>query len=136
MPKQQYVTGDMLGLIAEICHRRVAMVCGKMAQMNGGELVLSDGEIADLRFARRLHHRMRTGDYRMSTNEMRRLQQVANWLVRQHARNQSQPEKPPLTWDETRLWQKQAAEPGTYETVLEAIATGELDEAIHGMGIE
>lgn len=132
MPKMVYVSGDMLALIAEVATRRVAMVCGKMAGKNGGELRLDDREAEELKWMRRLHHRMMRGDYRMDENEWHRLRDLCNWLARRHAENYSQPEPGVITWSETALWATEPPEPGTYQDLVGCIATGQLDGATGG----
>ena len=55
-------SGDMLGLIAELNSRRIAMITGKMAKRQGGQLQLPKKTLNLLQTARRLHHRYSAGE--------------------------------------------------------------------------
>lgn len=133
----QYSSGDMLGLIAELNTRRIAMVTGKMAKQGGGKFSAPQRVLDLLTTARRLHHRFMSGDYRHEPAEQDKIRDLCQWLVEQHDRLQGNaPEGGPriIPWDAPALHGKQPQPKGTYQSLIGAVLSGEIDGDMGGDG--
>jgi hypothetical protein len=122
-------SGDMLGLVAELNTRRIAMITGKMAKRAGGRLDLPKRTIDLLSTARRLHHRYMQGDYRHDVAETDRLRDLCQWLVSQHKQLEGRPEDgSPIAWNAPALSQKDPLPPESYRQLVGAIHDGQIDD--------
>jgi len=124
-----YSSPDMLGLIAELNARRVALVLGRYARRSGGQLDLAPKTLDMLMVARRLHHRYRNGDYRHSPNELGKIKDLCGWLVQRHRDLSANPPDTPVGqwWDAKKMTSKTPPAAGTYPGIIQAIAEGLLD---------
>jgi len=124
-----FSSGDMLGLIAELNSRRIAMVTGKMAKQSGGRLDLHKRTLELLATARRMHHRYMAGDYRHDQTEQDKIRDLCQWLVQQHDQLQGTAGDEPkiLPWDAPALQAKAAPPKGTYQQLIDAIFSGVID---------
>lgn len=124
-----YSSGDMLGLIAELNSRRIAMVTGKMAKRAGGRLDLHKRTLELLATARRMHHRYMAGDYRHEPTEQDKIRDLCQWLVQQHDQLQGGGADEPkiIPWDAPALQAKEPPPPHTYEQLIDAIFSGVID---------
>lgn len=123
-----YSSGDMLGLVAELNCRRIAMVTGKMAQRQGGKLTFHKRVLDLMGTARRLHHRYSQGDYRHDQTEQDKIRDLCQWLVQQHAELQGQKaDEKVIPWDGPALQAKQPPPADTYSQMILAVHSGQLD---------
>ena len=122
-------SGDMLGLVAELNTRRIAMISGKMAKRAGGRLDLARQTLELLGTARRLHHRYMHGDYRHEIAEAERLRDLCQWLVAQHNILEGRPEETTkIAWNAAALSQKTPLPADSYKQLVVAIHDGTVDD--------
>ena len=125
-------SGDMLGLIAELNSRRIAMITGKMAKRQGGQLQLPKKTLNLLQTARRLHHRYSAGDYRHDVAEQDKIRDLCQWLVQQHDILEGRVETAKMIpWDAPGLQSKEPPADGTYVQLMMAIHGGEIDDSLN-----
>jgi len=123
-------SGDMLGLVAELNCRRIAMITGKMAKRQGGKLDLHKRILQLLTTARRIHHRYTAGDYRHEQAEADELRDLCQWLVQQHnaLEGRADSEAAHLEWNNAALSVKEPLARGVYEQLILSIHEGDIDD--------
>jgi hypothetical protein len=123
----QYVTEDMMGLVAEICGRRLAKVVDAMSRLTAGVLDVTPEEHLTMQKVAEVHNRFCKGDYRMSVEEWGYVRDLCNWLAVRWAESNQQPIPEPIEFDEAGLWTQQCRAPNTYDKIFMVVTSGKLD---------
>ena len=126
-------SGDMLGLVAELNCRRIAMITGKMAAKAGGRLQLPKRTMHLLATARRLHHRFARGDYHHEQSEQDQLRDLCQWLGQQHNLLSGRGEETSrIAWDAQALQTKTELPATAYADIMAALGEGTIDDIAKG----
>ena len=110
---------DMLGIVAELNARRIAMVMGRRQRRQGGLLLLTDAQSKLLLTARKLHQRYLQDHYQHDETELSAIRDLAYWLLEEHRLNENIKNPTPFTFDIRSA--KEPPTPGTYRVYLRTI---------------
>ena len=112
---------DMLGMVAELNVRRIAMVMNQRYKRLGGMLVLTEKQSNLLLTARKLHHRYLQDHYQHDESEQCAIRDLAYWLIEEHKLNVGIKEPTSFEYDMRKQVAKEPPARGTYRVLLERV---------------
>jgi len=112
---------DMLGMVAELNVRRIAMVMNQRYKRLGGVLMLTERQSALLLTARKLHHRYLQDHYQHDESEQCAIRDLAYWLIEEHKLNIGNKEPTTFEFDMRRQVAKQQPAAGSYRVMLDRV---------------
>ena len=90
---------DMLGIVAELCLRRITLVYRRIARGNAGLVDLSARERAGIAAVREMDNRYRSGKYQHTQREMDQMAELCQALIVRHASTDARYECRPFRID-------------------------------------